>query len=164
MAKSELLYDDFEIMAVAVRYDASSTSTYCEPITNDEDLPLPEDPNETGYLEKIDALRVFWTIYGHVDGRGVEAFIDIADRERAGKVSEFLLNLLQARKLLPKLVKELENLSYDAAFEHGEDHREGFTDYGYEVGGDCPACKYYDRVRSLLKEARKELGEHDNTV
>lgn len=75
-----MLYDNFEISKVAEYQDADGT-TFCEPVI--------------GYDIPDDAIRTFWTVYGHVPSGGVDALLDFDDMEAAEAVYKVLMNVLQ---------------------------------------------------------------------
>lgn len=94
-----ITYDNFELELVA-EMDDYEGGTFCEPYFQDEEFPLDfdENPNEPGFLDTVNVLRFFWTIYGHKPEGGVEALIDGEDYKYIKKQYDFLQNLLKNQK------------------------------------------------------------------
>ena len=73
-----MLYDNFECSEVG-EFDFGDDTTFIQPI-------FPEDREE--------AIRTFWTVYGHLPEGGVLALMDFDDEEIAKEHAEFFNGLL----------------------------------------------------------------------
>jgi hypothetical protein len=90
------MYDSFELELVA-EYDCHDGTTVCEPYFQEEDYPedFDDNPNDPEFLESVDVLRFFWTIYGRKPDGTAEALIDGTDYKCIKAQFDFFTNLLK---------------------------------------------------------------------
>lgn len=77
------LYDNFELQEVG-EYDAGDDTTFIEPIFN--------------WKDREQAIRTFWTVYGHLPTGGVSSLMDFDDEKIAQEHLDFFNELLKGNK------------------------------------------------------------------
>jgi len=92
MGTAELLYDAFEIHKVCEFHDRDM-NRYEEIV--DEDFQLRDDE---------DAIRMFWTVYGHLPSGGVEGLVDRDEKYEAEEVLAFFEACLKAYQVQAEFV------------------------------------------------------------
>ena len=130
-----------------------------------------EEPDKPGhfFFEVCEPREAdVWTLYGHIDGEGVEAIGDFATREHAEEVFRRITGIhftgsrevparLRVMHAAPELLRALEDLLGDLPSVQGGVCQHCGREYQDIFSGDCPSddCPSF-KARAAIAKATEE--------